>query len=147
MKNGFYKIAGIGSLPFQCLGGVMLFMGLCAKPVEPPSSQSPVELLFSAKAIVIEWSPPSLNGKPFPVVSYKLYYRNHDQAPWEFLSLVPANSTPACTLQFDTLKGGNYDFAITSVDSSGEESVFHSSLDQNAEPAGGWYLTWNTPTK
>jgi hypothetical protein len=40
---------------------------------------------------------------------------------------------------------GVYEFAVTSVSTDGLESEIHSSLDDNADPAGGWFLDWRAP--
>lgn len=79
------------------------------------------------------------------IASYNIYYRDHGTGSWNFLNSVTASANPSYTVTSTMLPYGVYEFAVTSVSTDGLESEIHSSLDDNADPAGGWFLDWRAP--
>ncbi len=76
-----------------------------------------------------------------PVEEYKIYYSPHEEANWNFLDTIESTQY-SYTLHHSVIGDGSWDFAVSSVDETGAESSMHSSLDQNAHPATGWYVLW-----
>jgi hypothetical protein len=91
----------------------------------------------SATQVTIEWDPPAS-----PVKSYRIYYREHDAVLWIFLTEIPAADDPQHIIDFTTLGPGTFDFGVSAVDYSDQESDIHTSLDVTADPSTGWYLLW-----
>ena len=69
---------------------------------------------------------------------YNVYYRNHGDIDWIWHGAA-ASDNPEYRV---SLADGEYDFAVSSVGPDDRESDLHTSLDENAYPAGGWYLIW-----
>ncbi len=76
------------------------------------------------------------------VAAYNVYWRPHAVWGWKFLGQVAANDSPEIRVEHADLGDGEFDFAVTSVSADGAESPFHSSLDPDADPFGGWYVVW-----
>ena len=95
------------------------------------------EIPITVEAFVIEWDAPS--GE---VASYNIYYREHGFISWELLANVPATEN-SYTVDAPELYGLALDFAMQSVDGSGNESELHTSLDEDVDPPTGWYLFWD----
>lgn len=93
------------------------------------------EVQRSESAVMLYWDAPAP-----PAVSYNVYYREHGTQDWILL----ANVTEAeFELSDPTLYGKVLDFGVSSIDSDGQESAVHASLDDSALPSGGWYLFWD----
>ena len=109
-----------------------------AIPSIPPAVQ---EILSSADQITLAWdAPPSVD-------TYRVYYRMHGTSTWTLIEEIVPIPSPEYIVYHKSvgpsgLDNGAYNFAVTAV-SSGEESQVHSSLDQTAIPATGWYLVWD----
>jgi hypothetical protein len=90
----------------------------------------------------IAWDPPEDDsGNPVTPDSYNVYYRAHDTVPWTLLDTL-TGSTTEYLVSTTVLDYGCYEFAVTSVDSGGSESDKHTSMDDTADPATGWYVDW-----
>lgn len=76
-----------------------------------------------------------------PAVSYNLYFRTHGTYPWTFLAST-GGLEESFTVSSALLAHGSYDFAVSAVTASGAESEPHTSLDDTADPATGWYVVW-----
>jgi hypothetical protein len=101
-------------------------------------------LVRTAESLTLQWDPPPYDLGPVTrVVSYNVYYRKHGGASWSLLQTTPATPAPEATLNRSLLGNGSFDFAVTAVNSLGESSPVHSSLDANAFPPGGWYVVWD----
>jgi hypothetical protein len=71
-----------------------------------------------------------------------VYYRQHGSGLWIILSETPASSHPQILLHHSDFGDGSYDFAVSAVNSLGQQSSLHTSLDASADPYGGWYILW-----
>ncbi len=98
----------------------------------------PQMITVRSESFTIAWDA----GDP-PVESYNIYYRRHNgEGEWSTLTAVSAD-TRELEITSDLLADGpgHYDFAVTSV-YNGDESEFHTSLSEDAEPERGWYVNW-----
>jgi hypothetical protein len=91
----------------------------------------------SATQITLEWDPPASSVK-----SYRIYYREHDAVLWIFLTEITATDEPQYSIDFAEMGPGTFDFGVSAVDYSDQESDIHTSLDITADPSTGWYLLW-----
>ena len=120
-------------MPIQCGGG----------DDAPAGGGTAAQMVsVSSERFSIAWDAP--DGE---VESYDLYYREHGTEEW-----LPLGAVGADTLQFEvsdaTLPDGYglYDFAVRSVEATGETSEYHTSLDETAQPQTGWYVDWTAPS-
>jgi hypothetical protein len=74
---------------------------------------------------------------------YRVYQRERGSGEWSLLESVVG--VPELTVNDSMLSYGEYEFAVTTVQ-DGVESGFHTSLDKTADPATGWYLSWEPAT-
>ena len=72
---------------------------------------------------------------------YRIYYREHGSFIWTYLGSTASGSILEYTIDQNALVLGAYDLAVSSVSGS-EESELHSSMDDSAIPATGWYIDW-----
>ncbi len=91
----------------------------------------------SADPIILAWDPPASE-----VAKYIVSFRIHGESSWVPLGEVPAVPAPEFAVQYATLGDGDFDFAITAENASGEKSNVHMSLDPTAQPPSGWFLRW-----
>ncbi|MBN2658914.1 MAG: fibronectin type III domain-containing protein [Spirochaetales bacterium] len=75
---------------------------------------------------------------------YRVYYREHGSFNWVLLGISDSGMDLDFTIDNTMLAYGTYDFAVSSV-SGDHESEFHSSMDDTAVPATGWYINWESP--
>jgi hypothetical protein len=131
------SIAGIAPLSIACL----LLLCLTSCPF-PSSGSAPIAI--SSESITLAWDPPagSFPLPPLAVVSYRVYYCQHGSGRWVFFSETPASSHPEVSLHHSDFGDGSYDFAVSAVNSLGQESSLHTSLDTSAYPYGGWHVLW-----
>ena len=87
--------------------------------------------------VTLAWDPPS-----GPVETYRIYYREHGVLMWEMLDEIAATPSPEYVLNIAQFGEGSFDFGVSAVDSSDQESAIHTSLDITADPTTGWYLIW-----
>ncbi len=74
--------------------------------------------------------------------SYKVYYRARGDTEWILLQTINP-PVPLYEIEKNNPIGsGTWEFGIRTVDLSDVESEIHTCLDPNAEPASGWYLSW-----
>jgi hypothetical protein len=79
--------------------------------------------------------------EPGNVKSYEVYYRTHGTIDWTWLhSIIPPE--PFYEVDKTDVGIGTWDFGISVIDLQDIESEIHTSLDSNAEPTSGWYLSW-----
>ena len=95
---------------------------------------------IQAAYFTIAWDPPASSI----VTGYRVYYRNRGSYEWMVLGEVPAVQLPTFTVSEDTLPYGAYEFAISALNGAGESNL-HSSMDNSADPAFGWYVVWSGP--
>ncbi|MFW5880734.1 MAG: fibronectin type III domain-containing protein [Spirochaetota bacterium] len=76
-----------------------------------------------------------------PVASYNVYYRSHGSYEWIYLGTT-GDATTSYEVTTSLLDHGSYDFAVTAVSESGEESEPHTSLCDDADPETGWFVEW-----
>ena len=88
--------------------------------------------------VTIAWDPPAT-----PVEAYRIYYREHGDVMWIPLDEITATGSPEYVLHIADFGAGTYDFGVSSVDPSDQESDIHTSLDITADPTTGWYLEWS----
>jgi hypothetical protein len=104
----------------------------------PVASSSTEAKAFEAigESLTIAWDAPI-----GPVAAFRVYYRDHSVGTWTLLEEVPADER-SYVISAGRLPTGTYDFAVSSLDSSGNESEKHSSRDPTADPPSGWYVRW-----
>lgn len=95
------------------------------------------EVIKSGSFIEMEWD----YYPDEPVDYYNFYYREHGSSSWIFLKSTNSD-TAEVTIAYSELGKGSWDFAVSAIDYSGNESELHTSLDETAYPVTGWYLTW-----
>ncbi len=109
------------------------------------SNASPITAY--SKTITLEWDPPwSAQASNFVnLQAYRVYYRAHYGGTWMSVMDVPVGAPPEAVIDNEKVGNGVWDFAVSLVSILGRESELHSSLDDSAEPVGGWFVIWNFP--
>ena len=79
-----------------------------------------------------------------PEAKYRVYYRARGEAPWNLLAEIEAEPDQQFTISSDILPYGTYEFAV-SLAQDGLETGLHTSMDDDARPGTGWYVTWTGP--
>ena len=94
--------------------------------------------------ITLSWDPPDFNTLEviWPIVSYKVFYRRYGGFSWSLIAEVEAKQRLAYTLNHDEVGDGLYEFAVSAMNEKNYMSTLHTSIDQNANPFGGWYVLW-----
>jgi hypothetical protein len=93
-------------------------------------------ITVSSDSFTLAWDSPQEN-----VDGYNVYYRAHGDSGWSLLAQTDPGSDTTYQVSASELSYGTYDFAVSSVD-SGTTSDKHTSLDDAAQPSGGWYIEW-----
>ena len=93
-------------------------------------------ITVSSDSFTLAWDSPQES-----VDGYEVYYRAHGESGWSLLGQTDPGSDTTYQVNASELSYGNYDFAVSSVD-SGSTSDKHTSLDDAAQPSGGWYIEW-----
>ncbi len=73
--------------------------------------------------------------------NYRIYARQRGEYDWNFIQEIPAAPNPSFEINTSILSYGIWEFAVSSID-NGIESELHTSMDNNAVPASGWYIDW-----
>ena len=95
----------------------------------------------AAESFVLAWDPPAdASG----IESYRVYARPRGEYQWQSVSEVQASETPTLTVTQSLLSYGTWELAVTAV-AGGVESERHTSMDDDAMPATGWFLEWSAP--
>lgn len=101
-----------------------------------PGTRIPVTGPFT-----VAWdSAPSESGDP--VAFYRVHVHRRETFAWVHLGDTDGPAT-SFEVTAQMLEPGGYDFAVTAVTESGLESDHHTSLDDTADPATGWYVDWD----
>jgi len=103
-----------------------------------PEIGSAEMLRITSNELVLQW-----DASPDTVDHYTVYSRVHGSTGWAALADVSAEPQPECTIGHSAMGNGDFDFAVVAVDSAGQRSTHHSSLDATAEPHTGWYVAWH----
>ena len=104
-------------------------------PVVPDSGLT--RCVCDTGAVTLAWDPP-----PGEIAGYRVYYRVHEVGDWTLIGEVPVNDNPELELLHADFGNGDFDFGVIAVDAENQESAMHTSLDDTAQPATGWYLSW-----
>ena len=100
-------------------------------------------LTVSGTSFTLAWDAPTDSGTDDPLASYNVYFRSRGTYPWTYLGgtagLVESFEVTTAMLDY-----GIYEFAVTSVATSGAESDPHTSLDDTADPQSGWFIDWRS---
>ena len=104
----------------------------------------PQQITVHDDAITLYWDPPDFSALEaiWPIVSYKVFYRRHGDFLWLLIAEVEAKQRLEYTLNHDEVGDGLYEFAVSAMDEKNRMSTLHTSVDQNANPFGGWYVLW-----
>ncbi len=102
-----------------------------------PDIQLTEMITITAGELTLEWDAPQNT-----VDHYTVYSRVHGSSDWVVLTDVSGESQPEYTIAHSAVGNGEFDFAVATVDSSGQRSAYHTSLDTTAEPQTGWYVSW-----
>jgi hypothetical protein len=99
-----------------------------------PPAASVMPLSVSGPSFTLAWD--SGSGD---VSEYNVYWRAYGETDWRILAVGVTDAQYTVT---DTqLPYGSYEFAVSSLDTSGTESNLHHSYDDTADPEP-WYLEW-----
>ena len=104
---------------------------------DPESDGGAEKVLCTTEEVTLAWDPP-----PSDIASYKIFYRTHESGSWILFDETPADDDPEYTLYHGDFGNGDYDFGVVAVDAETAESDMHTSLDDTAQPASGWFLSW-----
>lgn len=105
-------------------------------PGDPPPVDNRA-INTSAEQIILQWDPPT-----DAIARYDVYFRTHGTVDWTLLGQAQAVAQPEYTVLYSLLGNGSFDFAVASVNAEDYRSTFHTSLDPNAMPSTGWYISW-----
>ena len=131
LSSGAVFLAALVVVVFMCLVQTCRLGG--------PGFLTPI--LVSGDSFNLAWDP----SPPVPeseVTTWRIYFRAHGTVGWAELQEMSADEGAQCTITRDELGDGDFDLAVSAVDTLGRESVPHSSTDPNAWPIGGWYIQW-----
>lgn len=141
---GFYK------LDVQLWDGAAAVMGAVEMVLIHEGTATTVDLDFTqinkpgqvipltGSDFTISWNSDSADADDF-----RLYYREHGTYNWIFLGSTGSGSILDFTVDQTMLAYGTYDFAVSSI-REGAESELHTSMDDTAVPATGWYIDWTS---
>ncbi len=96
---------------------------------------------ITTERFTIEWDPPP-SDTDFD--RYHIYYRPRGTWDWIPLTELSAADGPRLSMDASLLPYGTYEIAVSSS-YLGAESDLHSSMDDTADPATGWYVEWIGP--
>lgn len=102
----------------------------------------PQQIIHKGSTLSLAWDEPELPVGSLEIVTYNLYYRSRGLTEWKNAGSVEASDSPGVSLSVEDIGYGVWEFAVSSVDSDGEESDLHASIDRSAEPFTGWYVFW-----
>jgi hypothetical protein len=141
--------AGFYTLEVKLFDDLILAMGAMELVQIRESSVTNVNLDFSqlnkpgqrisvtADSFTISWNADlAANADEF-----RIYYREHGSFIWTYLGSTLFGTTLEYTIDQSAIPFGVYDLAVSSVE-AGVESELHSSMDDSAVPATGWYVDW-----
>lgn len=105
--------------------------------VNKPGARIPVTGPFT-----IAWDP-AASEPDDKIAYYRVHVHRRDTYAWVHLG---DTNGPVTTFDVTSqmLEPGRYEFAVTAVTESGLESDHHTSLDDTADPATGWYVDWDS---
>lgn len=95
-------------------------------------------VVITGDVFTLAWDDENPSGS---VDEYRIYYREHGSWDWLYLDSTPGGGPVEYAVSTAILTKGTWDFAISCV-RSGEESELHTSMDDSALPATGWYVEW-----
>ena len=109
-----------------------------------PYIDAPLIMRIKSASLTIVWDAPVINlpGSPNYVSSYRIYYSRYGTSDWRLLGETPAPENPSFTVPHSSVGDGRFVFAVSSLNTIGEESELHTSLDMSADPQSGWYIWW-----
>ena len=93
---------------------------------------------ITAAAFTLAWDPPTDSGS---VDAYRIYARSRGTYEWRLVTEVEAGSEPKATVTDALLPYGTWELAVSAV-GGGVETAKHTSMDDDADPATGWYVDW-----
>lgn len=102
---------------------VLLALGLGCQP-EPPADFTGPPGQIRTFSITLAWDPPTTDATGAPLLdlaSYRLYYGQTTPVTKDNSTMVEAGSEPTFTLS--NLQEGIYYFAVTALDTDGNESA------------------------
>jgi hypothetical protein len=90
---------------------------------------------ITAASVTLYWDAPSGTAPD----KYSVYYKQHFTSTWKLLKAV---TTTQLLVNYTDLDNGKiYDFAVSAIYTS-KETDLHTSLENTAIPATGWYIKW-----
>ncbi len=101
-----------------------------------PGTRIPVTGPFT-----VAWDP-APSEPDDPIAYYQVHVHRRDTFAWVHLGDTEG-PLPTFDVTAQMLEPGRYDFAVIAVTDSGLESDHHTSLDDTADPATGWYVDWD----
>ena len=108
----------------------------CGTPFSDPEydARSPTVITVSGPHFTLSW----VEEDP-DVVAYRVYRRQRGATQWVVIDANVREQRLMVTK--DDLPYGTYEFAVSSINSEGEESALHHSVDNTANPSP-WVLRW-----
>jgi len=102
------------------------------------------EIVYQSPRLTLAWDPPisSVAGTTTEIAKYYLYFRERGSLSWWYLGAAAASPHPQYTVHHQRLGDGFWEFAVSAVTAQGGASDRHSSVDECADPFGGWFVFW-----
>jgi hypothetical protein len=103
--------------------------------------EGPIEIPIKSETFSLAWDPPTNAPVGQTIISYKIYVRARGASTWEEVATVDGAENPSVELAAADIGIGLWEFAVSTITDSGEESEYHSSIDHTADPITGWYIS------
>lgn len=139
------------AFPAALLLGLALLLSGCPKPFGFMKTSGPIEISLQQADLTLAWdhSGSSIPQSQSAITRYRLYFRELGDRHASMAAEVRAGENPTFMISADAVLGsrlsGKYEFGVSSVTRSGDESPIHWSTDYSARPRGGWYVHWSKP--
>lgn len=122
----------------------MVIISGCGKGGNGNVWADPVMIFQNGSSLRLAWDrvTTDIEGNQTYIDFYEVYYRPHGTTEWTLYDTCPDIEDPWLEVYHNRVGDGYWDFGVLAVDMEDQDSTMHSSLDQNAVPAGGWYILW-----
>ena len=143
VQDGYY------TLEIRLLDGGMVVGGIVEALRVLPGQTTALDLAFEeinnvgqgiaihTESFTLSWDPPASGT----VTGYRVYQRARGTQDWTVLGSASPDPAPSFVVSTATLDYGLYEFAVSALNDTLESSL-HTSLDDEALPATGWFVNW-----
>ena len=142
LPAGFYRVSiqlyDGGSLASGGVYTVMVVNGITSNTsiVFDNLNKTGERIMISDSSFTLAWDTDSSSEE-----AYRIYARTRGAYDWTFIEEQPASSGLKFVIDSSKLAFGTWEFAVSSIE-NGIESELHTSMDDSALPATGWYIDW-----